>query len=156
MPKKKIEKTELTDWEWTLVWSSMRYFVGRQTIASAMWPVDLIQNYDKYLSQVQRNAIYGELDRYFEEYKVFGNPDIDSDRWECLMHYMNKDNRYLVQVKYKEDGEAIEDAVICFKHKDVYCSVEKYAESPYHSWHMVPEYITNVREIISDEQLLKN
>jgi acetolactate synthase-1/2/3 large subunit len=85
-----------------------------------------------------------------------GNPDIDSEHWERLMHYMNKDNRYLVQAKYKEKGETIEDAVICFKHKDVYCSVEKYAESPYHNWYMVPEYITNVREIISDEQLLKN
>jgi hypothetical protein len=156
MPKKKIEKTELTDWEWTLVWSSMRYFMGRQTIASATWPADLIKNYDTYFTQGQRGMIYRELNQYFNEYSAFGNPDIDSEHWERLMHYMNKDNRYLVQAKYKEKGETIEDAVICFKHKDVYCSVEKYAESPYHNWYMVPEYITNVREIISDEQLLKN
>jgi hypothetical protein len=109
-----------------------------------------------YFTQGQRDMIYRELNQYFNEYSAFGNPDIDSEHWERLMHYMNKDNRYLVQVKYKEDGEAIEDAEICFKHKDVYCSVGKYAESPYHSWHIVPEYITNVREIISDEQLLKN
>jgi hypothetical protein len=156
MPKKKIEKTKLTDWEWTLVWSSMRYFMGRQTIASATWPADLIKNYDTYFTQGQRDMIYRELNQYFNEYSAFGNPDIDSEHWERLMHYMNKDNRYLVQAKYKEKGETIEDAVICFKHKDVYCSVEKYAESPYHNWYMVPEYITNVREIISDEQLLKN
>jgi hypothetical protein len=156
MAKKKLEKTVLTDWEWTLVWSSMRYFMGRQTIASAMWPADLLNNYDRYLTQGQRDMIYKELKQYFDEFEAFGNPIIDSEHWERLMHYMNKNNRYLVQAKYTESGKIVEDAVICFKYKDVYCSIEKYASNPYHSWYVNPDFITNVREIITDEQLRTN
>jgi hypothetical protein len=156
MAKKKIEKTVLTDWEWTLVWSSMRYFMGRQTIASAMWPSDLIKNYDKYLTQGQRDMIAKELKCYFEEYQAFGNPNIDSEHWERLMHYMDKNNRYLVQAKYTENDQTVEEATICFKYKDVYCSIEKYARAPYHNWYVNPDFITNVREIITDEQLRTN
>jgi hypothetical protein len=156
MAKKKIEKTTLTDWEWTLVWSSMRYFMGRQTIAAATWPSDFIKNYDKYLTQTQRDTVHKELNRYFEEYKRFGHPMIDSEHWERLMCYMDKNNRYLVESKRTEDGERIVEMNICFKYKDAYCPIEKYAEQPYHSWYINPEYISYVKEIISDEQLYKN
>ena len=71
---KKKQKTALTDWEWTLVWSSMRYFMGRQTIASAMWPSDLINNYDKYLTQGQRDMIAKELKKHALPRRLY--PDI--------------------------------------------------------------------------------
>lgn len=156
MAKKNIEKTVLTDWEWTLVWSSMRYFMGRQTIASAMWPADLLNNYDRYLTQGQRGMIHRELKKHFEEFEAFGNPLIDSEHWERLMHYMDSNNRYMVQAKYTQDGELFEDTAICFKWKDAYCPVDKYAKNPYHNWYVAPEFIINVREIISDEQLRSN
>ena len=105
MPKKKIEKTKLTDWEWTLVWSSMRYFMGRQTIASATWPADLIKNYDTYFTQGQRDMIYRELNQYFNEYSAFGNPDIDSEHWERLMHYMNKTIVVLFKLSIKKKAK---------------------------------------------------
>jgi hypothetical protein len=156
MGKKKIEKTQLTDWEWTLVWSSMRYFMGRQTIAAAMWPSDLVKNYDKYLSQNQRDTIYRELNRYFEEYKQFGHPMVDSDHWERLMCYMDKNNRYLVESQRTENGSTTIETHICFKHKEAYSPIDSYAKSPYHNWYINPDYITYAREIISDEQLYKN
>jgi hypothetical protein len=156
MAKKKLEKTVLTDWEWTLVWSSMRYFMGRQTIASAMWPADLITNYDTYLSQPQRDMIHRELKKYFEEFEAFGNPAIDSEHWERLMNYMDKSNRYFVQTKYKENDNVIEDAAICFKWKEAYCSIDMYTKRPHNGWYVNPEFIVNVREIITDEQLRAN
>ena len=153
---KKKQKTALTDWEWTLVWSSMRYFMGRQTIASATWPSDFVQNYEKYLTQGQRDMLCKELKSYFKEFQAFGNPEIDSEHWERLMHYMDKNNRYLVQAKYTENDQTIEEATICFKYKDVYCSIERYTQSPYHNWYINPPFITNVREIITDEKFPNN
>lgn len=55
---KKEEKIKLlNDWEWTLTWSSLRYFCGRYTIASATYPAELLVNFGKRLSDNQKKNI---------------------------------------------------------------------------------------------------
>ena len=52
---KKDQKIKpLSDWEWDLTWSSLRYFCGRYSIASAMYPSDLVRNFGKRLSEDQK------------------------------------------------------------------------------------------------------
>ena len=51
----------LSDYEWTLIWSSIRYFMGRQTIASAMFPADFIKISYSKLYEDQRMMIYRDL-----------------------------------------------------------------------------------------------
>jgi len=64
MKGKKIKP--LSEWEWDLTWSSLRYFCGRYTIASAMtrWiPVDTYENsgstrtsvYEEYIKQIKEH-----------------------------------------------------------------------------------------------------
>lgn len=91
MKEKKIKP--LSSWEWDLTWSSLRYFCGRYTIASAMYPSDLVINFGKRLSNDQRKSLSGEIQRQIEY--AMGNDDNmwlthDMEAWSALRNYFDK------------------------------------------------------------------
>lgn len=90
----KSSKNEgLSEWEWTLTWSSLRYFCGRYTIASAMYPSDLIKNYGKRLDDYQKKSLSEEIKRQMEW--ALQNKDDkwlknDMESWSALKNYLDE------------------------------------------------------------------
>lgn len=93
MIKKKTDTSPLSEWEWTLTWSSLRYFCGRYTIASAMYPSDLIKNYGKRLDDSQKKALSEEIKRQME-WAIEKEDDMwlknDMESWSALKNYLDK------------------------------------------------------------------
>lgn len=128
----------LSDYEWTLVWSSIRYFMGRQTIASATFPADFVKNTYPRLSTDQKKMIYRDLNNHFNQWGHFGNKDIDSPVWERLMGLMDDDNRFMVVA----EGNNVERQTIeCFKVGDTFYGVEKILEEPHHNWYIPTDFV---------------
>lgn len=136
-----MKKEKLSEWEWTLIWSSMRYFMNRQTIASAMWPYDLIRNsYDK-LSKLQIEMLHKDLEEHFKEFGEFGNKEIDSPAWEKLMIFFSG-KRFIVIA----EGDGIEHQEIeCIKYGDKYIPIDSFTSSSIDQYVYEP-YIKEVIE----------
>jgi hypothetical protein len=136
-----MKKEKLNEWEWTLIWSSMRYFIGRQTIASAMWPHDFLKNSYKKLDSYQIKSLHKDLEEHFKDFGKFGNKDIDSPMWEKLMIFLSN-NRYVVVA----EGTDIERQEIeCFKHGEKYIPIDSFTNSSIEQYVHEP-YIKEVRE----------
>jgi len=110
--KKKIEEIKaLSDWEWDLTWSSLRYFCGRYTIASAVYPSDLIKNFGDRLSDDQKITLSGEIQREIDTAKRTDDNlwlTTDMEPWSALRNYFDKKT-------WKElhcSGEDIEDQIV--------------------------------------------
>jgi hypothetical protein len=71
----------LSDVEWTLIWASLRYFVGRETIASATFPADIIQNYYARMSDAQKKMLARDIYEHFDRCGRIGNEKIDQTVW---------------------------------------------------------------------------
>lgn len=136
-----MRKIKTNEWEWTLIWSSMRYFMGRQTIASAMWPHDFLKNsYDK-LGEYQTKSLHKDLEEHFKDYGQFGNKDIDSPMWEKLMIFLSG-KRYIVTA----EGTGIKRQEIeCFKHGEEYIPIDGFVSSHINQFVYKP-YIKDVKE----------
>lgn len=83
----------LSEWEWTLTWSSLRYFCGRYTIASASYPRDLLINFGKRLSDDQKRALHEEIQKQIEDaIRIDDNMwlRIDMEPWSALRNYLDK------------------------------------------------------------------
>lgn len=109
--KEKQKIKPLSEWEWDLTWSSLRYFCGRYTIASAMYPSDLVKNFGKRLSVDQRRSLSDEIQRQIE-YAMKNDDNMwltqDMEPWSALRNYFDKST-------WKElfcQGPDIEDTTI--------------------------------------------
>jgi hypothetical protein len=135
MKEKKIKP--LSSWEWDLTWSSLRYFCGRYTIASAMYPADLVNNFGERLSEDQKKQLSQEIQRQIEDaIRLDDNKWLttDMENWSALRNYFDKST-------WKEldcDGDDIEKLTIIafpceYKDKDTMVSkwipVDKYEKS---------------------------
>lgn len=90
MAKKKTNQN-LTEWEWTLTWSSLRYFCGRKTIASASYPADLVRMFGKRLTDLQKKMLSEDIKRSIEMSK--GNSmweSIDMRPWSAMSNYFDE------------------------------------------------------------------
>jgi hypothetical protein len=152
MKEKKIKP--LSSWEWDLTWSSLRYFCGRYTIASAMYPSDLVINFGKRLSNDQRKSLSGEIQRQIEY--AMGNDDNmwlthDMEAWSALRNYFDKST-------WKElfcQGPDIEDTIVLAfpcerKETDTmvtrWIPVDKYENSGSTRTSVYEEYIKQIKE----------
>ena len=150
--KQKIKP--LSEWEWTLTWSSLRYFCGRYTIASSMYPSDLVKNFGKRLSEDQERSLSDEIQRQIE-YAMKHDDNMwlttDMEAWSALRNYLDKST-------WKElfcQGPDIEDTtVIAFpyerKVQDAmetrWVPVEKYENSGSTRTTVYEEYIKQIKE----------
>ncbi len=73
--------TKLTDFESTMLWSSTRYFLGRQTIASACFPADVIENWHHRLDKTDKELIVRDIKEHFERNGSIGRREIDQPHW---------------------------------------------------------------------------
>jgi hypothetical protein len=109
--KKEKQIKPLSDWEWTLTWSSLRYFCGRYTIASATYPAELIQNFGKRLSEDQKRSLSVEIQKQIEDaIRIKDNMwlGVDMEPWSALRNYLDV-------TTWKElfcQGEDIEDTTV--------------------------------------------
>jgi len=91
---KKDQKIKpLSDWEWDLTWSSLRYFCGRYSIASAMYPSDLVRNFGKRLSEDQKQSLSEEIQKQIEDaIRLEDNMWLtkDMENWSALRNYFDK------------------------------------------------------------------
>jgi len=136
-----MKKEKLSEWEWTLIWSSMRYFMGRQTIASAMWPYDLIRNSYNRLSDAQIKMLQKDLEEHFKDFGKFGNKEIDSPAWEKLMIFFSG-KRFIVTA---EGIDVKRQEIECLKHGDKYIPIDSFTSSSIDQYVHEP-YIKEVRE----------
>jgi hypothetical protein len=91
---KKDQKIKpLSSWEWDLTWSSLRYFCGRYSIASAMYPSDLVRNFGKRLSDDQKEQLSHEIQKQIEDaIRLEDNMWLttDMENWSALRNYFDK------------------------------------------------------------------
>lgn len=152
---KKAEKIkELSDFEWDLTWASLRYFCGRYTISSAMYPRDLVINFSKRLSDNQKIALADDIQKQIEDAKRSDDNmwlSHDMEPWSALRNYFDKKT-------WKElhcSGEDIEDQIIIAfpcerKDNDEIVSrwipIEKYKNSGTTSTSVYEPYIKQIKD----------
>lgn len=152
MKEKKIKP--LSAWEWDLTWSSLRYFCGRYTIASAMYPSDLVRNFGKRLSKDQGRSLSEEIQRQID-YAMSHDDNMwlphDMEAWSALRNYLDKST-------WKElfcQGPDIEDTtIVAFpcERKEVdtmvtrWIPVDKYENSGSTRTSVYEEYIKQIKE----------
>lgn len=137
---KKIKK--LSDNEWTLIWSSMRYFMGRMTIVSATFPDIIIKDYFLRMSKHQKLMLYDDMKSYLENNTFFGNKDIDDPRWQKFMSIMNEDA--YVNVLGIDNKK-----YLCFKANNRFYSIERYLNEPWSECYIDKESIKEITSIIN-------
>ena len=152
--KEKQKIKPLSDWEWDLTWSSLRYFCGRYTIASAMYPSDLVRNFGKRLSEQQGKSLAEEIQRQID-YAMNHDDNMwlshDMEAWSALRNYLEKST-------WKElfcQGPDIEDTnIVAFpcerKEGDTmetrWIPVEKYENSGSTKTSVYEDYIKQIKE----------
>lgn len=83
-------KSKLTDIEWITCIFAVRYAMGRQTIASATLPKELIDAYGERWTEQQKKLLLRDLEEHIENYKYFGDKRIDHPAWMGLVNYLKK------------------------------------------------------------------
>jgi hypothetical protein len=136
-----MKKEKLSEWEWTLIWSSMRYFMGRQTIASAMWPHDLLKNSYSKLDSRQIKQLHKDLEEHFKDFGKFGNKEIDSPAWEKLMIFLSG-KRFIITA---EGSDIKRQEIECFQYGDKYIPIDGFVSSSIDQYVHEP-YIKEIRE----------
>lgn len=129
---------KLTGIEWETCWMAIRYAMGRQTIASATLPADLIRAYKDRWTQDQLDSIYVDLKRHEEMHDTFGHKDIDNIHWQKFKEYCNKSNRHLVTTTDGKDR-------VCFKVDNRFYDVQSYMNMPRQEIYIPEE---NIKKIV--------
>jgi len=154
MAKKENKIRPLSEWEWDLTWASLRYFCGRYTISSAMYPSDLVMNFGKRLSDDQKRTLSEEIQKQID-YAMKNDDNMwlttDMENWSALRNYFDKST-------WKElecDGDDIEKtSIIAFpcEYKDKgtmftkWIPVEKYENSGSTKTMVNEDYIKQINQ----------
>lgn len=133
---------------WNMVWASVRYFVGRDSILAVSFPCDIVLNIVSKLDDHQRMVLKEEIEDRIKTIALVNTPtnnvskDADSSlkEWKKLIAYLDTDNRYNL---YGSDTEVFE----CFKYNDQYVPIHIYLTNPLVSVHMNEENIVNTVKI---------
>lgn len=159
--KKKEKKIEvLSDWEWTTLVAAWRYYELRSTIASGMFPEDVVRRFfgsGKYSDAVLRQIAnqFANIDHGLdgEAYWMDDKTIMDCDRkpW-CLFYAFCKgwcDGFTTVVLDCDtQDGLHLHEELECFwcEYTGKWHPVDKYISNPhYHRW-CAEEFITEVRK----------
>lgn len=159
--KKKEKKIEvLSDWEWTTLVAAWRYYERRATIASAMFPEDVVRRFwwsGKYSDSVLRQIAnqFANIDHGMdgEEYWTKDRTIMDCDRKSWCMFYefckcwMDGFPTVVLDATLA-DGQHLHQELECFwcEYTGKWHPVDKYISNPhYHRW-CAEEFITEVRK----------
>lgn len=114
----------VTENEWTLIWASLRYFLGRETIASATYPQMIMKNYYHRLSDAQTKSMYEDIKRHFDLMGGIGNEIIDKPIWLKFAAALNTIDHIEYELK---TGEKI----MCFEANNKIYPLDKYISDPH-------------------------
>ena len=123
--KKETKPKCLLDIEWTNIWASLRYFMGRETIASATWSSDIIRTYYTLLTKGQKESIVKELKAFKKDFGYFGNKKIDNPIWEKFLGCLDEEN-------HKTVVDINNESYVVFEANDKIYPLHLYLERPYH------------------------
>lgn len=126
----------LSDVEWTLIWASLRYFVGRETIASATYPADIISNYYARMSDGQKKMLVRDISEHFERCGSIGNEKIDQPVW--LKFAAALDDTQHFQIKLSDGSTAK-----VFKTNERIYPLDEYLRQPHHEIYVPDEHIVD-------------
>jgi len=131
-------KTRLSNWEWTLLWSSLEIFINLGESDSEYWIASFIKTDDARLTIDQRSVIAESIKSWLDS-----EPNLNTQHmWNKLLSYLDLGNRYWVTTL--SDGQVQKQ--ICFNHKGTWMPVDKYLDGVTEEWMVIPESITNVRQ----------
>lgn len=74
-------KKPLTQFEWTLLYMAVRYAMGRQSIASATLPAEIVENIWDRLSENQKGMLYCDLKAHYGKTKKLGKRTVRQIRY---------------------------------------------------------------------------
>ncbi len=123
MPKKnKIEP--LSSFERLLMWFSIRYAIGRTSIASQCLPYDLIEHYYPRISQEDRDALSKDIERELETLTTLYNAkESDLEVWRIFAHALGSKYHHNILAT---DGKNY----LCFKFNNEFYPLQRYLEHP--------------------------
>jgi hypothetical protein len=144
----------LSSWEWDLTWSSLRYFCGRYTIASAMYPSDLVKNFGSRLSDDQKKQLSQEIQKQIEDaIRLDDNMWLTTDmqNWSALRNYFDKSTWKELVCEGKDIKKTIVIAFPCeYKEKDTmitrWIPVDSYENNASTRTSVYEDYIKQINE----------
>ena len=162
MKKKENEKKieELSNWEWTTLVAAWRYYESRSTIASAMFPEDIVSRFwgsgkysDAALHKIANQ--FANIDHRLDGESFWADDktlrECDRRPW-CTFYAFCKhwaDGFPLVVLDgVNGDGKHVHDEIRCF-HCDMtgkWHPVDKYIEAPFYNQYCADEFIVEVRK----------
>ena len=151
MPRKKpIDK--LTDWEWTTLVASWRYYENRMTITSATFPEDVIK---RFFQGAYSTRICKQIANQFAiiDHSIRGEDD-----WAKDKYLRDSDKRPWIKFFRFCQGHVAGFHKIVLEHEDVqrevdafhvdwndrWYPVKEYVERPYQEAYCAPEFIVSI------------
>jgi hypothetical protein len=116
-PETFVPYPKCDDFEFNIIRMAIKYACGRQTIASATLPAEIIQQRYQFMLPIQRRIVLSDLKEYLkllesnDMNRRFGDKIIDDKAWQKFMAALDAKNHF--DVFYVEDDHAKE--IRCFK-----------------------------------------
>jgi len=119
----KKKPKELSDFEDTLLWMACRYACNRHSIASAVLPCDIIENYYYVMSEDQKTRLSKDVERELKDGEKWGGERSDA-RWYKMVEALNPEKHFTVQ--------GIDNVLYdCFKVGDIVYPLSAYLANPW-------------------------
>jgi hypothetical protein len=145
--KKENEFQPLTSIEYDTMWMAVRYASGRNTIASASLPYEIIESYWERLTDGQKLQLYNDINDEIEDCEKWEKNEGISlkcdEPWYQFRALLDNTNRYLVTAK---DGKKTEK-ITCFEYKDKFVPISEWIKNPYIFVYVAPECIIKSEKI---------
>lgn len=104
MNYKRNQSNPLSNIEWETCWMAVRYAMNKRTINTSSLPIELLRNYYDRWSNPQRRLIVEDLKRNFDDYKKFGDENVDNPVWMKFWYTLDKTKHYSLALS---DGSEI-------------------------------------------------
>lgn len=133
---KKEETKPLTTFEETLLWSSMRYFIGRGTISASCQANDIITNWYKRILATKGLAerFSNDIKSEYEMLSRWGNDISYKETWLKVAYLFDKSCHFEVET-------TLGTIETVFKFNDKLVPVKSYIETPYRDVYMNEEFL---------------
>jgi predicted metal-dependent RNase len=119
----KTKPKPLSLFEWTCLWAAMRYFCGRETIAAATFPGEVVVNYYHRLTADQKQSLSRQIFEHFYAHGSIGHKQIDQPHWIKFAAALGESEH--IKVVATDNSEHV-----CFSANSKTYPLESYIKSP--------------------------